>query len=190
MGCGSSTQTAVLARNSPDAPLPTPTGEAATPPWLIEAHEKSPAEAEAACEAVPEVGVAVWWLRRFADEHAARLSGHSTGGSGVPLSTAAVSGWLKATATFDRKCAFVDLPEMRQLVDADGRPAVGHATVFASHAWNNPFLDFVEAMEAKLGAGSGIFVWNGAVPTTPQPSGGERNSHADLHNALVLDCRD
>ena len=104
--------------------------------------------------AVPKTGVAVWWLRLFAEENADALAGKSTG---------AVCFELVKPATRQLKCAFVDLPQMRALRDGAGRPAVGPAAVFASHAWSNSFLDFVAAVEASLGVGSGVFVWNGAL---------------------------
>ena len=102
---------------------------------------------------MPTTGVAVWWLRRFADDNVAALAGVSTG--------AVCFGTVKP-ATRALACAYVDLPEMRLLRDGAGRAAVGPAAVFASHAWNNNFLDFVAAVEASLGVGSGVFVWNGA----------------------------
>ena len=104
--------------------------------------------------AVPNTGVAVWWLRRFAEENADVLAGKSTG---------AVCFELVKLATRQPKCAFVDLPQMRALCDSSGRSAVGPAAVFASHAWSNSFLDFVAAVEVSLGVGSGTFVWNGAL---------------------------
>ena len=104
-------------------------------------------------DAVPRTGVAVWWLRRFAEENADALAGKSTG---------AVCFELVKPATRQLKCAFVDLPQMQALRDSAGRPAVGLAAVFVSHAWNNNFLDFVAAVEASLGVASGAFVWNGA----------------------------
>ena len=103
--------------------------------------------------AVPRTGVAVWWLRRFAEENAEALAGKSTG---------AVCFDIVKPATCQLKRAFVDLPKMRALRDSSGRPALGPAAVFASHAWSNNFLDFVAALEASLGVGSGVFVWNGA----------------------------
>ena len=117
-------------------------------------------EAEEAEESVPTTGVAVWWLRRFADDNLERFSGGGAGGK--PLSTVAVSGWPKASATLETKAAYVDLQQMRALCCATGKPAVGKAAVFASHAWSNSFLDFVAAMEAHLDSDSDHFVWNGA----------------------------
>ena len=107
---------------------------------------------------MPTTGVAVWWLRRFADDNVAALAG---------FSTAAVCFGKIKPATCALACAYVDLPEMRSLRDGAGRAAVGPAAVFASHAWSNNFLDFVAALEASLGVGSGVFVWNGAC-TKPQ----------------------
>ena len=50
---------------------------------------------------------------------------------------------------------------MRVLVNDRGDRAVVAQAVFASHAWNNSFLDFVDAMENHFGRGSATFVWNG-----------------------------
>ena len=104
--------------------------------------------------AVPTTGVAVWWLRRFAEENADALAGKSTG---------AVCFELVKPATRQLKCAFVDLPQMQALRDRTGHPAVGQAAVFASHAWSKSFVDFVAAVEASLGVGSGALVWIGAL---------------------------
>ena len=108
--------------------------------------------------AVPNTGVAVWWLRRFAEENADALN--------ADKSTGAVCFELVKPATRRLKCALVDLPQMQALRDSAGSPAVGPAAVFASHAWSNNFLDFVAAVEASLGVGSSAFVWNGALSSS------------------------
>lgn len=109
--------------------------------------------------AVPKTGVAVWWLRHFAEENARALLGKSTSAACCELVT---------PATRELACAYVDLPQMRALRDGVGLPAVGPASTFVSHAWINSSLEFLAAVEASLGAAppcsSGWRPPPGAVP--------------------------
>jgi len=159
MGCGASAPVSPAAAEAASPPALHAAAEAAPPTALHAAAVAVPRPPLAAGDgddhlAVPKTGVAVWWLRRYAEENADALAGKST---------SSVCFELVKPATRQLKCAFVDLPQMQALRDSAGRPAVGPAAVFASHAWSNSFVDFVAAVEANLGVGSGALVWIGAL---------------------------
>ena len=96
-------------------------------------------------------GIAPWALHRFADEHAAQLVKPGVGGQAQ--STGWVCAQLVKPATQARRCAYADVMQP----GSSGAAAVGRATVFASHAWGNPFPDLVAALEAALSPDD--FVW-------------------------------
>ena len=60
-------------------------------------------------------------------------------------------------ATLARKCSFIDLIATDQ--DDQGKPHVGQATVFVSHAWKYKFVDNVDVMEQHAKKQPAAYFW-------------------------------
>ena len=55
------------------------------------------------------------------------------------------------------RCAYVDL--LNAAVDVQGRPLVGKATVYVSHAWDVPFGDVMEVVERHVQDNPDAYFW-------------------------------
>ena len=85
-------------------------------------------------------GVSPAFLRRFLRQH----------GIDSSWTTGDVCQRIIHRATAERKCAFIEL--IRDERDEEGRPFVGKATVFVSHAWKYGFIDVSVATMLQFAA--------------------------------------
>ena len=117
---------------------------------LLEASAPPPADDRC----FPRDGVSLACLRSFYEAHRALLEG---------LTTAQACHWVMMALSSGRRRAFTAcLKECQGAQDAQGRPFVGPATVFASHAWSYEFGALVAALESYEASRSGsapLYFW-------------------------------
>jgi hypothetical protein len=97
--------------------------------------------AEALGPAVPSIGVSAAALRSLLDEHAAALSPGASTADVVALV-------VKPATAGTPQQSFAEVMWAQRACAATGRPFVGSARAFVSHAWANSFTDLVETLEA------------------------------------------
>jgi hypothetical protein len=123
---------------------------------------------------VPREGLSIAALRAFAEQHKGAVCEpteaerafaqreRKPAPTALPfatLSTAQVVSRVIKPATKHKHCSYAEL--LRGKADASGRPHVGLATVFVSHAWDNAFADLQDALMERFGADEDVFLWNG-----------------------------
>jgi hypothetical protein len=129
---------------------------------------------------VPREGLSIAALRAFAEQHngavcepteaerAFAQRERKPAPTALPfaaLSTAQVVSRVIKPATEHMQGSYAEL--LRGKADASGRPHVGLATVFVSHAWDNAFADLQDALMERFGADEDVFLWNGACGAWP-----------------------
>lgn len=174
-GTGAEPAPAADASPPPPTAAPPPIPPASEPSATVQLPPPPPEEeAEAAAEPCPTDGVALWALRHFLAQHAARAAGKSTG---------AVCLEIVKPATRALRCAYVELLRGELSPDVRRVPAVAPATVFISHAWGNSFESLVAAVEAHLGAeGEDAFVWLDILTVRGPPPRESQTSATPLHH--------
>ena len=113
-------------------PSPSPSPRPGMPPHVLRTTS-SMLDVQAA--SFPDQTVSFRWLEHFVEGNRARLAG---------LKTVEVSDTLLKPETEARRCSYVQLLDRERT--EDGRPAVGTATCFVSHAWGGLFLDLCESV--------------------------------------------